>query len=479
MRKNKTIVRRVLVVNLIITLILLGVMMGNSLFLLNAVKKNSDNDTRMALRALAGTFEDEYFRLNQLMTLCNDDPDFILALTTSTAETGLPKYLKKSMEKMLLIKASMPYADNVYAYKAKDDSVITTDKGVLEAADFWERYADEEVRESLLGTRNVLIATDRGMYFICPIQNYGSIVIDINIREFSDMLLASPLNSVFELVIYDRAGEILLKNKSFPVAEDMGFGQRKDGKITVGETAYYMYSQDIPSVGYSCVVFNPVNMVESSLQSVNAVCILALVLAALFSMGLLLYNHKIYSPVQKLISNFGPEDGEGNEIAYIARRLEELTKKEQYQSWIGEQEELNVSLYYLFYNEIDGIHLNSRINRLYEGSSLVLFAYQEITGQPDRYMAAALGRKLGGACRELRYLYDGFHPSERTGKGTIPALPSGLDRPEERGKGLCLFQRIIYGGIFCQGRFCGCSGTDGGYSHRVIGSADGFGCGKS
>lgn len=419
MKRNRTIVKRVLAVNLIITLVLLGVMMGNSLFLLNTVKENSDNDTRMALRALASTFEDEYFRLNQLMTLCNDDPDLILALTTSTADTGFPKYLKNAMEKMSLIKASMPYADNVYAYKTKNDSVITTDKGVLEAADFWERYADEEIRESLLGTANVLTATDRGMYFICPIQKYGSIVIDINIREFSDMLLASSLNSGVELVIYDRAGAILLKNQSFPVAEAVEFGQQQDGKITVGETAYYMYSQDIPSIGYSCVIFNPVNMVESNLQSVNAVCILALVLAALFSMALLLYNHKIYRPVQKLISTFGPEDGEGNEIAYIARRLEELTKKEQYQSRMGDQEDLNVSLYYLFYNEIDGIHLNARINRLYDGASLVLLAFQDITGQPDRYLATALGRELGGV---LAVNCDAYM--------TAFILPKGLEREQ-------------------------------------------------
>lgn len=89
---------------------------------------------------------------------------------------------------------------------------FSPDKGVLEAADFWNRYADEEIKESLLGTASIPIATGRGMYFICPLQNYGSIVIELNPHEFSGMLPASPLNSGVELVIYDGTGEIWLKN---------------------------------------------------------------------------------------------------------------------------------------------------------------------------------------------------------------------------------------------------------------------------
>lgn len=396
MRKGKGTVRRVLAVNLFITLLLVGVMIGNSLFLLNTVKRNSADVTKRALKSLAGTLEDEYFRLNRLMILCNDDPDLILALTNSIEKTEVQSYLSNAQEKISMIQASMPYADNVYAYNAGNNTVITTDKGIMNAEEFWKKYGGEEIRDLCMGTFHVLTATTEGLYVICPIQKYGSIVIDIDTQAFSDMLVARELNHDIGVLVYDNAGNILLRDTVFSERENWKLQEQEDGKIIVGENSYYKYSTEIPSIGYSCVLLNSVNIVEDNLRSVNMICILALILEGLFSSTLFLYNNKVYRPVQKLISEYGSKNGTENEIDYITSRLEELTRKEENQlAWGEQKQDLNVSLYYLFYNEIDG-NLNSRINQLYNGASLALVAFQDMDGEPDRQLTSALEKNWGG-----------------------------------------------------------------------------------
>ena len=87
----KSIKNHVLAINFVLLLLILGIMLGNSMFLLSTVRQNSKDDTQNWVAVMADTFENEYFRLNSLMTLCNDDSDLILALCSSS---GDPRFME-------------------------------------------------------------------------------------------------------------------------------------------------------------------------------------------------------------------------------------------------------------------------------------------------------------------------------------------------------------------------------------------------
>lgn len=394
MKWFKTIKNHVLVINVVLLLLILGIMLGNSIFLLNTVRQNSRNDTRNWVTVMADTFENEYFRLNSLMTLCNDDPDLILALRSSSRDSRFMDNLLSAQEKISLIKASMPYANDVYAYRSTDNTVLTIDKGIIAADIFWERYTKGDLTKEMLSTSNVLTSIDDGLYFICPIQNYGSIVIDIDVKAFMDMLKVSSISPESHLLIFDSEGQVDLQ--SSPPLESSSIKQipQEDKKIQIDGVFYYVYSQDIPSIGYQCTVLNSVNAVEINLRSVNTICILMLAAVTVFSVLLFVFNRGIYLPIQKLIAAFGSKEGKEDEIAYITQRFMELSQKEQNTSLSNGQNRLDVSLYYLFYNERDDDSLDSMASQLYDGSRLVLLACQDITGQPDRQLAASLAKSF-------------------------------------------------------------------------------------
>lgn len=393
MKKNGT---RVLLVNLVITVTILAVMLGNSLFLMNKVKQSSRDDGKTAVTAFANAFEDEYFRLNQLMTLCKDDPDFVLALAFEEEDEELSAYLRKAQEKISLIKASMTYARDVYAYKAMSDTIITIDQGIIKAQTFLEEYSIQGLSEKMLGNANILTALGEKLYFICPIQKYGSIVIDIDIRELMNTLTNQSLNNGAELAIYDKDGTVLLQSANFLKVPEEEKREQIGRKISAGENIYYEYTRHIHSIGYYCTLWNSVNIVEENLQWVNAICIGTLVLAFLFSGALLWFNQKTYRPVQKLIATFGSGEEEENEIEYITQRLTEFTKKEQQNFLLGDgKDDLNISLYYLLYNEINNRNLHLKISQIYKNTRLTLVAFQDSVGQPNRQLPGDLSKALG------------------------------------------------------------------------------------
>lgn len=392
----KTIKNHVLAINFVLLLLILGIMLGNSIFLLNTVRQNSREDTRNWVTVMADNFENEYFRLNSLMTLCNDDPDLVLALHSSSSDSRFMENLLTAQEKISLIKASMPYANDVYAYRSTDNTVLTIDKGIIAADTFWGRYTTGDLTEELLSTSNVLTSIDGGLYFICPIQNYGSIVIDINVKAFLDMLKVHSISPESHLLIFDSKGQVKLQSMPPLEASSIQEIPQEDRKVQMEGESYYVYSQDIPSIGYRCTILNSVNAVEINLRSVNAICILMLVAVTIFSVLLFIFNRRTYLPVQKLIAVFGSKEGKEDELAYITQRFMELSKKEQDASLTNGPNRLDVSLYYLFYNEKDDSSLDSMASQLYDGSRLALLACQDITGQPDRQLVASLVETFPG-----------------------------------------------------------------------------------
>ena len=180
-----------------------------------------------------------------------------------------------------------------------------------------------------MSASNVLTSIGGGLYFICPIQGYGSIIIDIDVSAFLDMVKVNTVEPEAYVLITDNKGQTILQNNpplDLPAFEILP----ANGEIVpINDASYYMYSQDIPSIGYRCTVLNSVNVVEINLRSVNAICILMLAAVTIFSILLFVFNRRTYLPVQKLIAAFGPENGEGDQLAYITKRFTELTEKER------------------------------------------------------------------------------------------------------------------------------------------------------
>ena len=391
MKLFKSIKNHVLAINFVLLLLILGIMLGNSMFLLSTVRQNSKDDTQNWVAVMADTFENEYFRLNSLMTLCNDDSDLILALCSSSGDPRFMENLLAAQEKISLMKASTPYAQDVFAYRSTDNTILTIDKGIIAADSFWGRYTIGDLTEELMSASNVLTSIGGGLYFICPIQGYGSIIIDIDVSAFLDMVKVNTVEPEAYVLITDNKGQTILQNNpplDLPAFEILP----ANGEIVpINDASYYMYSQDIPSIGYRCTVLNSVNVVEINLRSVNAICILMLAAVTIFSILLFVFNRRTYLPVQKLIAAFGPENGEGDQLAYITKRFTELTEKERtMEGYPGGGLDLDVSLYYLFYNEKDDGSLDSMASRFYNGSYLALLACQDLSGQPDRQLAADL-----------------------------------------------------------------------------------------
>lgn len=374
-------------------------MVANSVYLYQTIKAIKIQDSHVAVKNLSKNFEDEYFRLNKLMTLCKEDSDFILSLSGVAPEATFIESTNTAKEKMSIIKSSLPYADNVYAYIKSMDAVLTHKSGIINVNHFLENMIDFELDFNSLPKANGIYTINNRLLFVCNVERYGCIIVEINWKQFRNLLSSASIPADMEYVIFDNKQRVFAATDEVIANTLSDIGTVKNqNKLTVSDVKYYTAYADANSVGYSFLLLNPVELLESNLQITGAILIFAILTAVAVSILIIFFNQKVYAPLGRIIKMIGGESQSKSEFEIISKKFDELISKDKARSSLDEislDMTTDLSLHYVFYNSAENsADVVSSLGDIYVHHYIMVVACQDINGNAKR-----------GLCERLQKLF--------------------------------------------------------------------------
>lgn len=328
MKQNASIQKRILTLNMTVSLILLGVF-SLSFFLLNW--KTSQENRAAAdstLKVAVQTVEGESIRLKALTEMCSTDRSFLF---TAANRLGIEEFVNVSIEassKLSLIRYSLPYASNVFLYVKNNQQVIQQKNAVMHKALFLpslqKKLRPGEVLPDFDTAPDGFYSYENFLLYKQSVQNFGCLMIEINPEQFCSLgEMAAALQC--EFVILDQGGNVFLST-SRDVSAALGRLPDDPGGSTVrvNGVKYQVNQHVLEHTGLRFLMFSQ-NGFETSQRRLLALGICACLIMAFICFMSIRLNQKIYSPLRDLSRKIGGRQENRSEIEAIAGRLKELT----------------------------------------------------------------------------------------------------------------------------------------------------------
>lgn len=388
MHNKKTVTNKILIINTLLIFCLFGILFFNSQYLMHEIRRTNEIQLNKSINLLADRFENESKRLNDLITLSNTEPDFVLSMVFSSSNNDYINHVETTMEKLSLMKNSISYADDVYLYSSLNNKMITTDS--LFNADYYTNQPNLSLET--IENSNGLINVNSALYYIRPIKNYGSLVIDINNSAFLDMLCVdSVLTKNKKICICSSTGDVILQND--PAFWEPNYLKEIKGNqfITLQNQKYYSSMKTSPLSGSQYFIFDKADDMEINLVFVNSIVLISIGASVLLSLIIIFKNYQLYKPIQNLLLLI---NNTGNESINFKQLEEKIKAVTTYQEEISKKEAVDISLYYQFYNSVGNSLTETSDCSSHLDHYVLLFACQNKDGKADQKFVSELCSKF-------------------------------------------------------------------------------------
>lgn len=450
MKKQKSISRQIILVNMTIGLLLLVTFFSSFFFLNWKAEQESRQAADKALQALSQNFEWECIRLTTLMDLCRSDRSFLFS---SANRLGINDFVEVSMEtsdKLALIRYSLPYATNIFLYVQNNEQVVRLNRSVMPLALFLPSLEEKLAKGEELPDFNTV--SDgfhnyaRFSLYVKHVQNYGCLVLEVDPARFCNLSeVASALQSDF--IVLDGSGNVFAATSREKRALLPQLLEEEIHTVSYEGVTYQVNQELLPRTGYRFVMLSPNTQLENSRRLLILFSVLASCLLFAACLLLILLNQRIYSPLRSIIKKMSVSGKD--EFDAINRRFEELlTENTQMSEQIHIQQELqeNIALNYAFHSSVPLESGFCEALQSYGYYRVAVVAVQDeegrcpdFFGEADSYLTDTLD------CRTVRI--DGFCHAYLIPEQAAPAAdaPSLL---REYLSGLSLEERVfVFAGI--------------------------------
>ena len=190
-------------------------------------------------------FANEMHRLDTLMTLCVNDTAFILSLSNRMDYNFFLNQAMEASTKLSIIKNSLPYAQNVFAYSSEADRVILHNGSVFSAETFFQRILPLD-RYQELG--DGVHKSGQTALYVCGLNDYGYIAVEIDLSAFAYINQNMDPDCFF--YVLDREGMPFMESGDLSLTEEQLQEARRSGKIFLDGTEYACVSRRLQRSGY-------------------------------------------------------------------------------------------------------------------------------------------------------------------------------------------------------------------------------------
>lgn len=369
-----------------------GILFFNSLYLMHEIKRTNSIQLQKSINLLSDRFENESKRLNELVTLSNTEPDFVLSMVFTHTTKHYINRLETAQEKLTLMKNSISYANDVHLYKALNNKIITSNS-ILDADYFY--LSHPSLSREVIENANGLISVNSKLYYIRPIQNYGSLVIDINNSAFIDALgVDSVLTPNKKICICNAAGDVLLQTDPAFLDSNRLKEIKPNQVIRIQNQRYYSSTKMSPLKNYQYFIFDKADDMEINLQFINSIVLIGIGASVLLSLIIILTNYQLYKPIEKLLLLINNNENDSVNFKLLEQKIKDAAA---YQEEISNKDTLDISLYYYFYNNIEQPLLENPDLERYLDHYVLLLASQNTDGKANAKLIAELCSKFAEA----------------------------------------------------------------------------------
>lgn len=338
-------------------------------------------------------FANEMHRLDTLMTLCVNDTAFILSLSNRMDYNFFLNQAMEASTKLSIIKNSLPYAQNVFAYSSEADRVILHNGSVFSAETFFQRILPLD-RYQELG--DGVHKSGQTALYVCGLNDYGYIAVEIDLSAFAYINQNMDPDCFF--YVLDREGMPFMESGDLSLTEEQLQEARRSGKIFLDGTEYACVSRRLQRSGYQGILLIDNKPFMMPVHYFWVVCIVSLAVLVISSLLFLYLNLRVYLPLKNFTTSFGGGKNE-NEVSFIENKIHDLlyeiyTLSERNtapQAALPEK----IALHYLIYGgrQLNEVHLEP-LRKKYDFYHVLVLALQMDQGQPAPQLMVSIERGL-------------------------------------------------------------------------------------
>ena len=398
---RKSIITKILLINIsiaVIHILLFGVV--SSIYAKRLIDEQYIRATAAFDRAYTD-FYNEMRRLDDMISLCLNDHSFIFALSNKLDLPFFQKNAGEAAKKLTIIKHSLPYAKNVFAYTRKTDKIIRDTGNIADRKAFTDNFLSpdlpvtpdiSDIKDGFYKLNN----SGKDAIYVKNLSKYGFVAIHLNTDVFANINKNKPDN--LHIYIFDGEYNTYIESDSLRLEASSLESAVNHRRMTIDGTDYYCIVETLSNPEYTGLVLIDSTEIFTPLEyffDITVISFLALVISSFLMVYL---NIKTFIPLKKFTSSFG-NSGNTNEISFIENKLHELLYEIYQLSESNTSSKISfpdkITMQYLIYGgqQINDAHLKSMQNR-YSFYHLVLIIIQNDDGQPEPLLMMAMEKNL-------------------------------------------------------------------------------------
>lgn len=396
--QQKSILNKVLCLNLIMTLIVSGLFIISSSLYSKQLTKERYHQAQTTLSKLNKDFQLEMHRLDRLLTLCIQDSSVVLTLSDKLDPDFFLDNSQQAASRLTLLHHALPYAKTAFLFSGNSQQIVQDNGAIYEKNIFIENVLKMSPEDSSLDITQLsdgLIrynATDA--LFVKNLYRHGYVAVQVNLSEFAN--INTTLTDDFLGYVIQNDGTQIIENPQVTLSEQELNQSLNQDFVTLGDTKYYCVSSSMKVLPYTGLVLINNDSLMQPLNYMQTIMWITFAILLASSFILINLNYKIYLPLRKITSQFG--NSAENEITAIENQIHELlfeinSLKENSQT--TDIVPKRIALYYLISG---GAHLNEttmkNLEKIYPYYMLIALTLQKNSGAEDLTFASLLEKEL-------------------------------------------------------------------------------------
>lgn len=396
--KRKSILNKVIYLNLTMTLIVSTLFITSGGLYSNQLTKERYNQAHANLSKLNKDFQIEMHRLDTLLTLCLQDSSIILTLSDKLDSDFFLENAQQAASRLSLMRQSLPYAKSVFLFTGNSQQIVRDSSGIYTKEIFTKNVlnmpSDNPSLDISKLSDGLFRYNDNYALFIKNLYSHGYVAVQIDLNEFAN--INKTLSEDFLGYVIQNDGIPIIANTNVSLSDDELLHSLTHDFVTLENVKYYCASSPMQVIPYTGLVLINNDSLMQPLTYMKTIMWITFSILIASCFILMKLSYKIYLPLRKITSQFG--DSTDNEIAVIEKQIHELlfeitTLKENSQTADIVPE--NIALYYLISG---GTRLNKPTMKMLEENfpyyTLIALTLQNDSGAEDLLFASYIEKEL-------------------------------------------------------------------------------------
>ncbi|MCQ6561728.1 helix-turn-helix domain-containing protein [Paenibacillus mendelii] len=304
LKSHNSVYVKIVVLNLIFTLLFSSILLFNSQYLKNSVKENLNQTNKDSLLDISGDVDQQLHKLKQSVYSLSLNMDMVALNKSDPNAIGYKSTLIRFNQKLNELSRLLPFESSIFVY-FKDKGFVTSADGSRQLDLFYEKLSLQSADFScdclhLIDQSETFQNYDRFMTYVYPIHNVGSVIVKIDKSGLERDLRKSAQVLDNMIWITTESGDMVAGNSRLTPELKQQLQSDAPSLVIDGKT----YSSfHLVLNGFKYTVLYPESVLQQKISQANQYTLLLFLVFLTISIGLLLANMTIYKPIKSTITS--------------------------------------------------------------------------------------------------------------------------------------------------------------------------------